>query len=69
VPQPFEEWNNPEGLRFELMRRFQQERDSLQQMIEEEDDDEAPQQFARGGRVTHIPTIDDMRYELMMRRA
>jgi len=69
VPQPFEEWNNPEGLRFELMRRFQQERDALQQMIEEEDDDEEPQQFARGGRVTHIPTIDDMRYELMMRRA
>jgi hypothetical protein len=69
VPQPFEEWNNPEGLRFELMRRFQQERDSLQQMIEEEGDDEEPQHFAKGGRVTHIPTTDDMHYELMMRRA
>ena len=69
VPQPFEEWNNPQGLRFELMRRFQQERDSLQQMIEEEGDDDEPQQFAKGGRVTHTPTTDDMRYELMMRRA
>jgi hypothetical protein len=69
VPQPYDEWDNPEGLRFELMRRFQQERDSLQQMIEEEGDDEEPQQFAKGGRVTHIPTTDDMRYELMMRRA
>jgi len=69
VPQPYEEWNNPEGLRFELMRRFQEERDALQQMIEEEGDDEEPQQFAKGGRVTHTPTTDDMRYELMMRRA
>lgn len=72
VPQPFEEWNNPEGLRFELMRRFQQERDSLQQMIIDEgeyDDDDEPQQFAKGGRVIHTPTTDDMRYELMMRRA
>jgi len=67
VPQPLEEWINPEGLRFELMRRMQINIEYWRRSLQLDDDD-APQQFAKGGRVTHAPTIDDMRYELMMRR-
>jgi hypothetical protein len=66
VPMDPDEWNNPEGLRFELMRLMQNEVDRIRR---ERGDDEEPQHFAKGGRVTHTPTVDSMRYELMMRRA
>jgi len=68
VPVDPDDWPNPPGLRDELMRLMQNEVNRLRRELGL-DDDEEPQHFAKGGRVTHTPTVDSMRYELMMRRA